>query len=97
VDQTIACTLTTEQYRARTEHLAALAGRSLCSREQTVDGERLTFADSPATERELRAAMAAEASCCSFLRMDLRRTDDGLVLDIAGPQDARRVIADLFA
>jgi hypothetical protein len=97
VAQPIACTLTTEQYRARAEHLAALAGRSLRSREQTADGERLTFGDSPGTERELRAAIAAEASCCSFLRMDLRRTDDGLVLEIAGPQDARPVIAELFA
>ena len=55
------------------------------------------FADSAETERELRAAIAAEASCCAFLRMDLARTDDGLVLDIAGPQDARPIIAELFA
>jgi hypothetical protein len=41
--------------------------------------------------------IAAESSCCAFLRMDLRRTGDGLVLDIAGPQDARPVIAELFA
>ncbi len=41
--------------------------------------------------------IAAEASCCAFLRMDLTRTADGLVLDIAGPQDARPMIAELFA
>jgi hypothetical protein len=41
--------------------------------------------------------IAAEASCCAFLRMDLQRSGDGLVLDVAGPQDPRPVIAELFA
>jgi hypothetical protein len=97
MDQPIACTLSPEQYTARTTDLAALAARALRSREQTADGERLTFEDSAETERELRAAIAAEASCCSFLRMDLQRADAGLVLDIAGPRDARPIIAELFA
>jgi hypothetical protein len=51
----------------------------------------------PDTERELRAVIAAESSCCGFLRMDLQRAEDGLVLDVAGPQDALPVIAELFA
>jgi hypothetical protein len=97
MDQPIACTLTADQSRARADDLAALAARSLRARERTAQGERLTFADSPGTERELRAVIAAEARCCSFLRMDVRRADGSLVLDIAGPQDARPVIAKLFA
>jgi hypothetical protein len=97
MEQPIACTLSPDQYNGRTNHLAALAARALRSREQTADGERLTFEDSAETERELRAAIAAESSCCAFLRMDLERADDGLVLDIAGPQDARPIIAELFA
>ena len=55
------------------------------------------FADTAEIERELRAVIAAESSCCAFLRMDLARRDEGLVLDIAGPQDARPIIAELFA
>jgi hypothetical protein len=97
METTIACTLSSGQYRERTDDLAALAARALRSREQTADGERLTFADSEATERDLRAVIAAEASCCAFLRMGLQRGEDGLVLDIAGPQDARPIIAELFA
>src|ERR1700754_1521240 len=93
----IACTLTPGEYQARTGELAALADRALRSREYTPDGERLTFTDSPDTERELRAVIAAESSCCTFLRLDLERTENGLVLDVAGPQDARPVIAELFA
>jgi hypothetical protein len=94
--QPIACTLSPGQHQDRTGELAALAARALRSRDQTADGERLTFADSADTERELRAVIAAESSCCAFLRMSLKRADDGLVLDIAGPHDARPIIAELF-
>jgi len=97
MDQPIACTLTSGQYKDRTGELAGLAARALGSREQTPDGERLIFTDTPDIERGLHAAIAAESSCCSFLRMDLKRADEGLILDIAGPQDARPIIAELFA
>jgi hypothetical protein len=97
MEQPIACTLSPGQYEERTSELATLAARALRSREPTADGERLTFTDSADTERELRAVIAAESSCCAFLRMDLRRGDDELVLEIAGPQDARPIIAELFA
>ncbi|HWT24060.1 MAG TPA: hypothetical protein VN213_11190 [Solirubrobacteraceae bacterium] len=97
MEQPIACTLSAAELRGRTDELAALAARALRSREQTPGGERLVFADSPRIEQELRAAVAAEEGCCAFLRMALRRTGDGLVLDIAGPPDARPIIAKLFA
>ncbi len=85
MDQPIACTLTAAQYRQRTRDLADLAARTLRSREPTAEGERLVFEGGDANERALRAAVAAEARCCAFLRMDLRRSGDVLVLDVAGP------------
>jgi hypothetical protein len=93
----IACTLTPGGYAARTGELAALAARALRARHPTADGERLVFDDTPETERQLRAVIAAEASCCAFLSMDLTRTGEALVLDIAGPEEARPIIAELFA
>lgn len=96
-DAPIACTLTPDRYDARTAELAALAARALRTREQIAAGERLVFTDTPEMERELRTVIAAESRCCAFLTMDLIRTGDGLVVDITGPQDARRVIAELFA
>ena len=93
----IACTLTPGQYQSRTAEMAALAARALRSREQTEQGERLTFDTSPEVERELRAVVAAEAGCCAFLSMDVQRGEGELVLDISGPQDARPIIAELFA
>jgi hypothetical protein len=96
-DAPIACTLTPGEYLSRTRDLSGLAKRALLRREPIDGGERLTFADSPAVERELSAAVAAEASCCAFLTMRLDRRDAGLVLDVTGPADARPIIAELFA
>ena len=94
MENPIACTLSPGDYEDR---IVELAARALRSREPTADGERLTFADGEDTERELRAAIAAEARCCAFLRMDLQRRPEGLVLDIAAAPDARPIIAELFA
>ncbi len=97
MDQPIACTLRPTQYTDRTAQLRALADGALRSREPLAEGERLTFAPGAETETRLRDAVAAEASCCSFLRMDLRSQGDALVLDITGPAEARPIIAELFA
>jgi len=92
----IACRLPSGQYADRTAQLAALAARALRARATTGAGERLVFTDTPGVEQELRAVMAAEAACCAFLRLDLRRAGDGLVLEVTGPPDARPIIAALF-
>ena len=97
MDTPIACTLVPTELRDRTAHLAALAEGALRTRERTDHGERLTFERSDAMERELDAVVAAEASCCSFLRLDVQRHEDRLVLAITGPEEARPVIAQLFA
>jgi hypothetical protein len=93
----IACTLSPGEHRERLSDLSALAARALRSRRPIAGGERLTFADDPATDRELRAAITAEAACCPFLRMELARRAGGLVLDVTGPDGAEPLIASLFA
>jgi hypothetical protein len=93
----IACTLTSRQSRERITQLAALAGRALRVREPIDGGERLTFTAGPGVDQELHDAVAAEASCCSFLTMRLERTDGAFALDITGPAEARPIIAQLFA
>ena len=96
-DALIACTLTPDEYRERTSTLSALAAGSLLERTPIRGGQRLTFVDTPAVEQELRAAVAAEASCCSFLTLDLRRVDGGLELDVTGGARAQPIITELFA
>jgi hypothetical protein len=93
----VACTLNGNDLGDRTAELSDLAARALTDRAPIHGGRRLTFVDRPAVERELRAAVVAEASCCPFLSMRLERSDGTLVLDITGPAQAQPIIAELFA
>jgi hypothetical protein len=97
IGQPIACTLRQTEYTDRTAQLRTLAGAALRSREPLAGGERLVFAPGAEFESRLRDAIAAEASCCPFLRMELRAERDALVLTIVGPAEARPIIAELFA
>ena len=96
-DEVVACTLAPSEFRNRTQELAGVAARALISRHAIEGGERLTFADTAEVERELREAVTAESSCCTFLAMSLTRTSEGLVLDVTGPAQAKPIIAELFA
>ena len=93
----VACTLSGNEYETRIRDLSDLAREALRSREPIPGGERLSFTDTAAVERELTAAIAAEASCCSLLTMRLDRRDGTLVLDVTGPPAAAAIIAELFA
>jgi hypothetical protein len=97
MDQPLACTLSPRDYTARIAELRALIARALRTREQTATGERLVFDAAAVTERELRDVIGAEASCCAFLTFELDRDKRGLVLDVSGPADGRRLIGELFA
>ncbi len=57
----------------------------------------LTSDDMTARVALIDALVAAESQCCAFLDFTLGRDDGDLVLDIAGPEDARPVIEMLFA
>ena len=96
-DAPIACSLSAADYRARIAGLSALSARALRSREPIDGGERLLFDDGDGVADALRAAVAAEAACCSFLSMTLARREDALVLEVAGPPEVRTLIAELFA
>ena len=93
----IACTLNPAQLGDRIAELAALSRHALRSRSPISGGERLVFVPDAVTQERLRAAVAAEATCCSFLDMDLRAEPDALVLDVTGPAEAVPIIAELFA
>ena len=97
MDQAIACSLGAGEYAVRLRQLSDLSANALLGRQPIPGGERLLFIDASDTERALRAAIDAEASCCSFLTMTLERSRTGLVLDVTGPEPARTTIAELFA
>jgi hypothetical protein len=97
VDQPIACSLSSAPYTERVQQLSALRRDAMLERSAIAGGERLLFADAPGIESSLRAAIDAEAECCSFLTLTLEHDGDRLVLDITGPEMARPIIAELFA
>jgi hypothetical protein len=96
-DLPIACTLTPDGLTARVALIDALATDGLIDRTPTDAGLRVRLRDTPEIERRTRELIAAESTCCAFLDFNLDRDGDDLVLDIAGPGDARPVIDMFFA
>ena len=95
-DVPIACSLSATAIPSRLEDFADLVRHALRERRSTRDGVRVRLSDSHENERSVRELVTAEARCCPFLDFDLRREDGALVLDVAGPPDARPVIDALF-
>jgi len=96
-DLPIACTLTSDGMTARRALIEALAADGLIDRTSTDTGLRARLRDTPEIERRTHELIAAESECCAFLDFNLDRDGDDLVLDIAGPEDARPVIDMFFA
>jgi hypothetical protein len=96
-DQPIACSLPTDQARDRSAVIAALRADAMLEQQPINGGLRTRFRDQPDIEQRVRDLVAAERVCCSFMRFDVRRDEDAIVLDITGSQDAQPVIAQFLA
>jgi hypothetical protein len=96
-DLPIACTLSPDGMTARIALIDALAADGLLDRTPTDAGLRIRLRDTPEIERRTRELVAAESRCCAFLEFTLGRDDGALVLEIAGPEDARTAIDMFFA
>jgi MerR family copper efflux transcriptional regulator len=95
MDTPIACSLPPAAFRERRASIDQMVGDALRSRERIDGGLRATF--SAEAEPALRDLIAAEAECCPFLRMDLTRSGDAVVLDVTGPNEAQPLLAEMFA
>ena len=95
--QPFACTLAPDDRGARLALIKALSDDALLQRTATARGLSVRLRDSPETERRVRELVAAESRCCAFLEFSVRRDGAGLVLEIAGPEEARPVIETFFA
>ena len=93
----IACTLAPDGMTARLALIDALAADGLLDRTPTDTGLRVRLRDTPDVERRIRELVAAESKCCAFLDFELAREGGDLILDIAGPANARPVIDMFFA
>ena len=95
-DAPIACNLNATAMSTRLGDFAELARYALLEHQPTRKGVRVRLRDSPENERRTRNLVATEAACCPFLDFDLHREAGALVLDIAGPPEARPFIDALF-
>ena len=93
-DSPIACSLNAPDLRARLDEIGALGRDALLSTE--ADGT-MRFRANETTRERLEAIIAAEATCCSFLRFDLTDEGDTLTLTITAPAGAEPIAHDLTA
>ena len=93
-DSPIACSFNASELGARLDEIGAVGRDALLSAEG--DGTMRFRADETTRER-LEAIIAAEASCCSFLRFKLTDEGDTLALTITAPAGAEPVAHDLTA
>ena len=93
----IACTLTSDDLRARrSELLPGLVARAT-GREDLADGFLWRFPATPEAIQAVAAVIAAEHRCCAFLRFEMTVEPGGgpLWLRVTGPQGTRELLAAL--
>jgi hypothetical protein len=92
----IACTLAPDRMRGRLAFIDALIADALLDQQPMADGVRFRFRDEPDAEWRVRELVDLETQCCPFLRFEIARAGNSIVLDITGPADARPVIEQFF-
>lgn len=95
-DVPVACTLSATDMRQRQSDIARLAAASLRSRTAIDGGQRLAFTADRDTADRIDRLVVAEAACCPFLRMDIRRDGELVIVDVTGPADAQPIIEQFF-
>lgn len=95
-DVPIACSLSATDMRQRQSDIARLAAASLRSRTAIDGGQRLAFNADGDTADQIDRLVAAEAECCPFLQIDVRRDGELVIVDVTGPVDAQPIIEQFF-
>ena len=96
----MACTLNPEQLRQRLEQIAEVGTESFLSAEVSGRKHLLRFRNSGDARRRLERIVAAEAECCSFLKLSLDEGGTELILSIDAPargEDMAQQLATAFA
>jgi len=91
----IACTLSPEDFKRRSQWLRELADRALLH--HRTDGASVTLVYRPSALDEIEELVRRERSCCAFLDFALERTDQKVVLTITAPPEAGDDARLLFA
>jgi hypothetical protein len=94
-DTPMTCSLDVDRLERRLAAIVTIGATGLIAHD--IDGSRhmLRFRASEETRRSLKAIVAAEAECCSFLDLSLSAQNDELVLSIVAPKDGQAVADEL--
>jgi MerR family transcriptional regulator, copper efflux regulator len=92
---TLACSLTPGGARERAARWRRLLDDATIARTATDRGAQVRLRSHANTAAELDALVAAEAECCPFLALSVRRSGAKLVLDVTGEPEAQAIIAEL--
>jgi hypothetical protein len=92
----IACELSGDEASSRAERWMRLRRYAGLGRVETEDGLRVRFRDEPAVERELRALVTAENSCCAWARWEVRRAGGELVMRVSSTPEGAAALHAIF-
>ena len=96
----IACTLDGAAMSDRLAEIAALGSDALVDRQVRPGLATLRFAAREGVRERVDAIVAAESTCCAFLRFDVSEEPGAIVVRVATPEDAQVLLeefADSFA
>lgn len=91
----IACTLSVQDYKTRSQWMQRLAVDLLQSARRHDLTLHLRYRRAAASE--IHRLVAEEQACCAFLRFDIRETADSICVDISAPARARAAADVIFA
>jgi len=91
----IACTLDTDEFKARTELIRTLTSHHL--RHATRTALRLNLTYAPEALSEVRELVRMEQACCAFLTFYLTQDATGVFVTIIAQEAAAAAADDLFA
>jgi hypothetical protein len=94
-DVPLACSLRGGDLADRQRWLTDVQRRALAV-ERSPNGMTLTFSHDAGLEAELRALAEAEAECCGFLRLGVRRVGESVELTVTGPAATQPIIHEMF-
>lgn len=93
----IACSLTQNQLKARTDLAAEIADGSLLDLTTSGLEATLVFDSSESTMSQIEEFVAAESECCPFFTFRIHPAGESIQLSIKAPEDAAPLTRGLVA
>jgi len=93
----VACELGSDEMGAQVKRWIRLGRDAGLERAETQDGLQIRFRDEPAVEEELRALAAAESSCCSWARWEVRRADGDVILTVSSTPEGAATLHTMLS